>query len=245
MGKMMDNNNDMRKQLQSHNVDLIQQQNKRFPDSLKNLPRKRSPYLLYSQGEKLDFKKCVAIVGTRNCSSKGDVFARKLSGKLAKDGFLIVSGLARGIDRSAHIGAIEAGGKTIAVVAWLPEIYPAEHNALAEDIKKSGCIISEHFLESKKSKYLFIKRNQIISALSDFVIVVESGPTGGANYAVDYAHKLSKTVIAIKPKSENTEFNDGFKKLVANGAIEADTVSQAIKIIKKGIKSHKSSLDDF
>jgi len=74
---------------------------------------------------------------------------------------------------------------------------------------------------------------------------VETGPTGGANYAVEYAHKLSKTVIAIKPKSENTEFNDGFKKLVANGAIEADTVSQAIKIIKKGIKPHKTSLDDF
>ena len=68
---------------------------------------------------------------------------------------------------------------------------------------------------------------------------------GGANYAVEYAHKLSKTVIAIKPKSENTEFNDGFKKLIANGAIEADSASQAIKIIKKGIKQRKTSLDDF
>ena len=89
----MDNNNDMRKQLQSHHVDLIQQQNKRFPDSLKNLPRKRSPIMLFSQGEKLDFKKCVAIVGTRNCSSKGDIIARELSGKLAKNGYLIVSWL--------------------------------------------------------------------------------------------------------------------------------------------------------
>ena len=78
--KMIDNNNDMRKQLQSHHVNLIQRHNKRFPDSLKNLPRKRSPYLLYIQGEKLDFKKCVAIVGTRNCSSKGDIIARELSG---------------------------------------------------------------------------------------------------------------------------------------------------------------------
>ena len=58
----MDNNNDMRKQLQSHHVDLIQQQSKRFPDSLKNLPRNRSPIMLFSQGEKLEFKKCVAIV---------------------------------------------------------------------------------------------------------------------------------------------------------------------------------------
>ena len=56
---------------------------------------------------------------------------------------------------------------------------------------------------------------------------------------------LTKTVIAIKPKSENTEFNDGFKKLIANGAIEADSASQAIKIIKKGIKQRKTSLDDF
>ena len=241
----MDNNNDMREQLKLHKVDLIQQHSKRFPDSLKNLPRKRSPYLLYIQGEKLDFKKCVAIVGTRNCSSKGDIIARELSGKLAKNGYLIVSGLARGIDRSAHIGAIDAGGKTIAVVAWLPEIYPADHNTLAEDIRKNGCIISEYFLVDEKSKGLIVRRNQIISALSDFVIVVETGPTGGANYAVEYAHKLSKTVIAIKPKSENTEFSEGFKKLVANGAIEADSASQAIKIIKKGIKQRKSSLDDF
>ena len=242
---MMDNNNDMRKQLRLHNVDKIHWQDKRFPDSLKNLPRKRSPPMLFSQGEKLEFKKCVAIVGTRNCSSKGDIIARELSGKLAKNGYLIVSGLARGIDRSAHIGAIDAGGKTIAVVAWLPEIYPADHNTLAEDIRKNGCIISEYFLVDEKSKGLIVRRNQIISALSDFVIVVETGPLGGANYAVEYAHKLSKTVIAIKPKSENTEFSEGFKKLVANGALEADTVSQAIKIIKKGTKQHKSSLDDF
>ena len=68
----MDNNNDKREQLQSHHVDLIQQQNKRFPDSLKNLPRKRSPIMFFSQGEKLDFKNCVAIVGTRSCSSRGN-----------------------------------------------------------------------------------------------------------------------------------------------------------------------------
>ena len=234
----MKKNKDVSSELRLHQVNLIRKQNRRFPSSLKNLPRKRTPTMLFSQGEKLDFKNCVAIVGTRNCSSKGDVFARKLSGELAKDGFLIVSGLARGIDRSAHIGAIEAGGKTIAVVAWLPEIYPAEHNALAEDIKKSGCIISEHFLESKKSKYLFIKRNQIISALSDFVIVIESGPTGGANYAVDYAHKLSKTVIAIKPDSKNTEFVNGFKKFIENGAEVADSVSKVVKIIKKGAETY-------
>jgi len=238
-------NNDMRKQLKLHKVDLIQKRHKRFPDSLKNLPRKRSPIMFFSQGEKLDFKNCVAIVGTRSCSSRGDIIARELAGKLAKNGYMIVSGLARGIDRSAHIGAIDAGGKTIAVVAWLPEIYPAEHNALAEDIKKNGCIISEYFLVPEKSKGLFIKRNQIISALSDFVIVVESGPTGGANYAVDYAHKLSKTVITIKPDSENTEFNEGFKKFIENGAIEADSVSQAIEIIKKGITLHQTSLDDI
>lgn len=77
------------------------------------------------------------------------------------------------------------------------------------------------------------------------MIVVESGPTGGANYAVDYAHKLSKTVIAIKPDPENIEFNEGFKKLIENGAIEADSVSQAIEIIKKGITLHQSSLDDI
>ena len=97
----------------------------------------------------------------------------------------------------------------------------------------------------EKSKGLIVKRNQIISALSDFVIVVETGPTGGANYAVDYAHKLSKTVITIKPDSENTEFNEGFKKFIQNGAIEADSVSQAIEIIKKGITLHQTSLDDI
>ena len=76
MGKMMDNNNDMRKQLKLHNVDKIHWHDKRFPDSLKNLPRKRAPPMLFSQGEKLEFKKCVAIVGTRNCSLKQRRFSK-------------------------------------------------------------------------------------------------------------------------------------------------------------------------
>ena len=187
-----------------------------IPDTAQEKPQEGKIVAVGGGAKTEDGKVIPMDVKVGDIVSKGDIIARELSGKLAKNGYLIVSGLARGIDRSAHIGAIDAGGKTIAVVAWLPEIYPADHNTLAEDIKKNGCIISEYFLVDEKSKGLIVKRNQIISALSDFVIVVETGPTGGANYAVEYAHKLSKTVIAIKPKSENTEFNDGFKKLVAN-----------------------------
>lgn len=110
-------------------------------------------------------KKCIAIVGTRNSTKEGEYIARKISYQLSKEGYVIVSGLAKGIDKNVHIGALMANGKTIAVLGHgLDRIYPKENTELARYIiNKSGTIISEYDIFEKVYKQNFVERNRIIS----------------------------------------------------------------------------------
>ena len=177
-------------------IQVITQNDENFPESLKNLPKKRTPKEIYLQGEMVDFTKCVAIVGTRNCSQEGQELAHEIATRLVIGGYTIVSGLAKGIDISAHAGAIDSDGKTIAVLAGLPKIYPPQHEGHAQKITNSGCLISENFPNVDNLTLALVKRNEIIAALSDAVIVVESSETGGAHYAIDYAKKIDRLVIS-------------------------------------------------
>jgi len=230
--------------MQKEHVNLITSCDPYFPEFLKRDERSL-PILLYHQGKKIRFENGIAIVGTRNCSTHAVEIARELGRKLSREGYTIVSGLARGIDASAHRGTLSVNGTTISVLPWMHEPYPPEHERLLLEIKNHGCVISENFFQKKRiDKFKFLERNAIISAISNVLIAVESMYSGGTRWQVELALSQGKTVIAMEPEPENEQAYDGFKKFVYKGAIKASTVQEAVDIITQ--KSPiKKSLDNF
>lgn len=158
------------------------------------------------------------MVGTRRCTRYGEEVARQLARELAARGAWIVSGLARGIDAAAHRGALEAGGKTIAVLGCgLEVIYPSEHRQLAEEIARSGAVVSEFSPRHPPGRYTFVRRNRIISGLSALTVVVESPLDGGAMTTADFACEQGRTVGAV-PGRVDQSTSEGCHQLLREGA---------------------------
>src|SRR5262249_29795794 len=154
-----------------HGVKLWRDCDDGFPRLLRELPD--PPGLLFVRGELLPRDAVgIAIVGSRHATHYGLRQAEKLAGSLARSGFTIISGLARGIDPAAHRGALRAAGRTIAVLAsGVVGIYPPEHEELAAEITKSGALLSEAPPHAVPKAGTFPQRNRIISGLSLGVIV--------------------------------------------------------------------------
>ena len=187
--------------LLKHNVGLITIKDKEYPEKLRNIVN--LPICLYVLGNKEMLKtKSIAIVGSRDCSDYGKSMALSFAYLLAKNGVAVISGLAKGIDSAAHIGALQSEGKTIAVIGTgIDLVYPKENKALMEEIiKKGGTIISEYPLGTKPNKENFPRRNRIISGLSDGVLVIEAREKSGALITVDYALEQGKNIYAIPRK---------------------------------------------
>jgi DNA processing protein len=160
------------------------------------------PPILYSRGEKLsEDKLSVAIVGTRSPSSDGAKAAEAMAEWLAKKGITVVSGLANGIDTAAHMGALKADGKTLAVLgSGLRMVYPRENYQLARDICVKGALLSECHPNEVVSGQRLIQRNRIISGLSLGMILVEPG--NGAINAANWALKQGRDIFIYKTCSE-------------------------------------------
>jgi len=178
------------------------------------------PPVLYVKGTLLpEDEAAVAIVGTRAATPYGLDVAERLAEELARCGITVVSGLAEGIDRAAHEGALKAGGRTIAVVGHgLDTIYPRQHRELAERIMQSGCVLSEFSIGMPPLKENFPQRNRIISGLSLGTLVVEAPVRSGALITARTAMEQGREVFAVpgpvsSPKSEGTHalIKDGAK----------------------------------
>ncbi len=156
-------------------INVLTWEDPRYPARL--LAINDSPPVLYLRGElRPEDDWAVAVVGTRTASVYGKEAARVLAGDLARAGVTIVSGLATGIDTQAHRAALEAGGRTLAVLgSGLDIIYPWDNKKLAEDIVQHGALVSEYALGVQPEAGNFPPRNRIISGLSRGVIVVEAG----------------------------------------------------------------------
>jgi len=194
-----------------------------YPEPLTGVPF--PPPVLYIKGQ-WDVRDswAVAVVGTRSCTGYGRDTASELSRRLASRGFTIVSGLAKGIDSSAHQGALHAGGRTIAVFGTdINTIYPPENRKLAGDITENGAIVSEFPIGIKPEKYFFPRRNAIISGLSMGVIVVEAGKKSGALITAEKANEQSREIFAV-PGDINTGGTRGPHWLIKHGAhlVESD-----------------------
>jgi len=152
------------------------------------------PAILYYKGEiKLLSSKCVAIIGSREHSSMGDILTVKTTQFLIQNNFTIVSGLATGIDEIAHKSALQNNGKTIAVLPTIDTIYPTSNKKLAKDIlNNGGLLISENKPNTKFNSGLLVKRDRIQSGLSKAVFTIESSLKGGSMHASNDAVKLGR-----------------------------------------------------
>lgn len=193
-------------------------ENPKYPSLLRQIYD--PPKILYIKGnlEVLN-NPCISIVGCRDASKYGEQAAKYFAYNLAKEGFTIVSGLARGIDSFAHIGTLKAKGPTIAVLGCgLDIIYPKQNENLANEILDlGGAIISEYPIGTKPYKMNFPARNRIISGLSKGVIVVEAKEKGGSLITADYAIEQGKEVFAV-PGNINLLNSVGTNNLIKDGA---------------------------
>ncbi len=201
---------------------LIPLEDERYPGYLKNIYD--PPSLLYVRGDLEIFKlPMIAIVGTRNPTFYGKDIAYNFGKELARAGFVVVSGMARGIDTSAHMGALDGGGKTIAVLgSGLDVVYPPENRKLYERIIKNGAIISEFPFGTRPLSRNFPKRNRIISGLSKGVLVVEAGKKSGSLITVDFALEQGKEVYAVPGRIDSLR-SKGTNKLIKEGAKLVET----------------------
>lgn len=188
-----------------------------YPVPLKHIAD--PPICLYVRGslEPADAV-AIAIVGTRRCSYYGREQALRFAELLAKAGFTIISGLARGVDSHAHRGALNAQGRTIAVLGnGLPAIYPPEHESLAADIRQNGAVLTESPMDSVPSTESFPRRNRIIAGLALGTLIIEAGKQSGALITARLATEYNREVFALPGRVDQPELTAGVNRLIRDG----------------------------
>lgn len=197
---------------------IISKEDKNYPKMLLNLidPPKKI-YVLGNENILDNFS--IAIVGSRKCTKYGKEIAKSLAYNLSKYEINVVSGMAKGIDSFAHIGAIMGKGKTVAVLgSGFNHIYPQENKKLFEDIIASGgAVITEYEEHVMPLAENFPKRNRIISALSNGVVVVEAASRSGSLITAEIALEQGKEVFAV-PGNINSNMSKGTNRLIKDGA---------------------------
>jgi len=177
----------------------------------------------------------VAIVGARNASSAGLSMAARLAGDLAGADYLIVSGLARGVDRAAHAATLASG--TVAVLAGgLTRIYPAAHEQLARQICEHGCLLTEMPLQWEPRGRDFPRRNRLVSGLGYATVVVEASKRSGSLITARFANEQGREVFAV-PGSPLDPRAEGPNELLRQGAnicLSADNVIEALAPLRNG-----------
>lgn len=202
-----------------HGIYMVAATDEEYPLLLKHTPD--HPHVLFVQGD-LDalLKPTLSMVGTREMSPSGQYATNKLIEGLATElgEFCLVSGIAYGVDAACHRAALAHGVPSVAVMAnALPEINPAPHRQLAEDIlRNGGAIVSELTSQSKQNGKLFIARNRIIAGLSMGVVVVESPASGGALSTADIADGYGRVVMAVPGRITDTS-SFGTNNLIRSG----------------------------
>lgn len=215
--------------IETFGAHLIAMADPDYPELLAEL--EDAPPLITIKGDPaLLARPCVAVVGARNASVNGRRFAEHLARDLAAAGWIVVSGLARGIDAAAHAGALDQG--TVGVVAGgIDVIYPPEHDRLQEDIGKRGAIVTEAPFGTHPVARHFPRRNRIISGLSSGVIVVEAALKSGSLITARFAADQGRDVFAV-PGSPLDPRCRGTNGLIRDGAHLIESAEDVLSILK-------------
>ena len=187
-----------------------------YPEALKSISD--YPIGFYIIGEMPRREYMIGVVGARSCSEYGMSVSYDIGKCLAKYDIVTVSGMAEGVDAYAHKGALDGGGKTIAVMGTgIDMCYPRGHVKLKAQIAENGCVISEFPPGTHGSSYTFPARNRIISGLSKGVAVIEAAKKSGSLITADFALEQGRTVFAL-PGNINSRLSVGTNALLKNGA---------------------------
>lgn len=204
-------------ELQNKGIQVITWEDEAYPRRLREIDQ--PPPVLYLRGTLLpDDEWAVAIVGTRRITPYGRQITTDIAAHLASRGVTVVSGLARGVDAAAHQAALEAGGRTLAVLgSGVDRVYPPEHRRLAEQVIQRGALISDYPLGTQPDAVNFPPRNRIISGLSIAVVIVEAGEQSGALITANFAAEQGRDVFAV-PGNINAPQSIGTNRLIQQGA---------------------------
>lgn len=211
------------------NFQTVELKDENYPSLLKEIPN--PPKQLYIRGNLPDTRSpAVAMVGTRKATQAGIRMAEEMTAELTRYGFVIVSGLAMGIDTAAHRGALGVHGKTIAVLGnGIDEIYPAQNERVAHQILETGgAIISEYPPGEPSFKQNFIHRNRIISGLSVAVVIIEAPVRSGALATAGFAAEQGRSVFVIPGPTHHTNYV-GSHSLIRDGAILATKAADILE----------------
>jgi DNA processing protein len=205
------------KELEENECSLLTLEEDDYPELLREISL--PPPVLFFKGKPVkDYFFLVGIVGTRKPTAYGRSLARELGRELSRAGVGVVSGLARGVDKEAHYGALEGEGKTIAVLGCgVDIIYPFHNAKLYKLISEEGTILSEFPLGTSPHSFNFPQRNRIISGLSRGVVVVEAGERSGALITAHFALEQNREVFAL-PGSVRSKMSKGPHRLIKEGA---------------------------
>ena len=199
-----------------------------MPPRLKAIPDAPAVLLVRGDADVLGDPQ-IAVVGSRRATPAGARIARRLAGELAARGLVVTSGLAQGVDVEAHRGALEAGGRTVAVLgSSLDRIYPAAHHCLAERIAGQGALVSEFPFGTRPVPWNFPWRNRIISGLSLGVLVVEAADRSGSLITARLAADQGREVFAV-PGSILNPLSSGCHRLLRDGAKLVERVEDVLE----------------
>ncbi len=216
------------KEIRAHHLDVITPDDGAYPESL--LTISSPPPLLYVKGSLIpEDRQAVAIVGARKADFRGKGIAKALAFSLAKQGLTVVSGLARGIDTQAHLGALAGGGRTIAVLgSGFSRFYPPENRQIGEKIAGQGAIISEFSCRRAPDPRNFPRRNRLISGLSLGVVVVQATRRSGSMITARMALEQGREVFAV-PGPPESPLSHGCHALIKQGAKLVETVDDILE----------------
>lgn len=221
-----------------------------YPATLANFREPSDiPPVIFGMGDKGLFDELgtgagVAIVGARRASAYGREVAYSLANEAASIGLIVVSGMALGIDGAAHRGALQAGGRTVAVLAGGPETaYPRSHRLLHEQIRAAGCVIAENPPGSEARRWAFVARNRLIAGTASMTVFVEGGEESGAMHTVGFAEELGLPVGAV-PGPVTSPMSAGPNALLAE--MGAHLVRDASDLLEPiGFDAPARELDGF
>jgi len=203
--------------LSKKGIDICTYASEDYPQMLKEISR--PPVMLYVKGKLKADADYLAMVGTRTPTRRGEINARRFAAELSRGGLAIVSGMARGLDSAAHLGALDADGYTVAVLgSGVDVVYPKENAELYERISETGAVISEYAPGTRPDQRYFPARNRIISGMSLGVLLTEGERKSGSQITVAEAYKEGRDVFALPgdvsfPQSElpNSLIEEGAK----------------------------------